>query len=56
MNPKIVRKYFNVSNGRDISHIGLNENEVLYERNSKFYVVLKEFADDAWYIFLMEAD
>lgn len=55
-NAKINIYINDTKNGRDISHIGLNENEVLYERNSKFYVVLKEFADDAWYIFLMEAD
>lgn len=55
-NAKINIYINDTKNGRDISHIGLNENEVLYERNSKFYVVLKEFADDAWNIFLMEAD
>ena len=42
------------ANGRDISQIGLDENEVLYERKSKFLVVAKIFQDGIWNILLQE--
>ena len=37
------------ANGRDISQIGLDENEVLYERKSKFLVVANIFQDGIFY-------
>lgn len=40
--------------GRDIRSIGLDENEVLYERNSEFMVVSKAFVNGKWYILLRE--
>lgn len=40
--------------GRDISEIGLDENEVLYERNTNFSVISKEKKDGIWYILLSE--
>ena len=46
----------NTKNGRDISSIGLNENEVLYERNSKFKVISKILVGEIWHILLEEAD
>lgn len=46
----------NSKNGRDISSIGLNENEVLYERNSRFKVVSKLLVKDIWNILLEEVD
>lgn len=42
------------ANGRDISQIGLNEDEVLYERKSKFRVVAKVFQEGIWNILLQE--
>ena len=44
----------NAEKGRDIRAIGLNESEVLYERNSEFIVVEKIFADGKWNILLKE--
>lgn len=41
-------------NGRDISSIGLDEKEVLYERKSQFVVVSKIFRDGVWNILLEE--
>ena len=41
--------------GRDISAIGLDENEVLYERNSTFDVVSRVFQDGIWHILVKEA-
>jgi len=41
-------------NGRDISSIGLDEKEVLYERKSQFVVVSKVFRDGVWNILLEE--
>lgn len=40
--------------GRDISSIGLDENEVLYERKNKFTVIAKVFQDNIWQILLRE--
>lgn len=40
--------------GRDISTVGLDENEVLYERNSKFEVISKMFHGGIWHILLRE--
>lgn len=44
----------NSSKGRDISSIGLNEKEVLYERNSEFCVLAKTYHDGIWHILLRE--
>ena len=44
----------NAKNGRDISSIGLDESEVLYERNQEFLVVGKDFYEGKWYILLTE--
>lgn len=44
----------NTRNGRDISSIGLDEKEVLYERNSRFKVLSKMIHDGIWYILLQE--
>ena len=44
----------NAQNGHDIRGIGLNENEVLFERNSKFKVQNKMFVDNIWNIWLKE--
>lgn len=54
--PKIKIYIQNTKNGRDISSIGLNENEVLYERNSKFKVISKILVGEIWHILLEEAD
>lgn len=40
--------------GRDISEVGLNENEVLYERDSEFFVVAKMYVEGVWNILLRE--
>lgn len=40
--------------GRDISSIGLDESEVLYERKNKFTVIAKVFQDNIWQILLRE--
>lgn len=44
----------NAQNGRDISSVGLDEAEVLYERNRKFLVADKAFFDGKWCILLEE--
>lgn len=44
----------NSKKGRDIRTIGLDESEVLYERDSEFIVVEKIFADGKWNILLKE--
>ena len=50
-----VRIYIqNSKNGRDISSIGLDEKEVLYERESEFYVLSKKLVDGIWYVLLCE--
>lgn len=41
--------------GRDISKIGLDEKEVLYERESKFVVISRKFYNGTWNILLQEA-
>ena len=41
-------------NGRDISSVGLDEQEVLYERNSTFIVVAKVLNEGVWNILLRE--
>lgn len=40
--------------GRDIKAVGLDESEVLYERNSEFIVLEKMFVDGRWNILLKE--
>lgn len=44
----------NSQKGKDISLIGLDENEILYERNSIFKVLSKILIGDMWYILLEE--
>lgn len=44
----------NAQNGRDISSVGLDEAEILYERNRKFLVADKAFFDGKWCILLEE--
>lgn len=44
----------NSENGRDISAIGLDEGEVLYERESTFTVISKALNEDTWFILLQE--
>ena len=44
----------NAKNGRDISMIGLDESEVLYERKSAFTIISKKFYDGKWNILLKE--
>lgn len=44
----------NAKNGHDIRTIGLDENEVLYERNNEFKVMAKVFKDNKWHILLEE--
>lgn len=44
----------NAKNGRDISSVGLDEKEVLYERKSQFVVISKVFRDGIWNILLEE--
>ena len=51
---EIVIYIENAQNGHDIRGIGLNENEVLFERNSKFKVQNKMFVDNIWNIWLKE--
>ena len=47
----------NSKNGRDISTIGLNESEVLYERKCRFEVMAKQLdADGVWNILLREVE
>ncbi len=41
-------------NGHDIRGIGLDEAEILYERNSEFFVLEKKFVDNQWNILLRE--
>ena len=45
----------NAKRGRDISDIGLDEAEVLYERNTAFRVIRKVFSGGTWHIFVEEA-
>lgn len=40
--------------GRDISSIGLDEKEVLYERDNEFLVISKVLHEGIWYILLKE--
>lgn len=40
--------------GRDISSIGLDEKEVLYERDNEFLVISKVLHEGTWYILLKE--
>lgn len=42
--------------GRDISSIGLNENEVLFERNCKYQVISKVHYNDIWNILVREVE
>lgn len=45
----------NSTKGRDISKFGLNEDEILYERNCKFKVLNVEYTqDNKFYIYLEE--
>ena len=44
----------NAKNGRDISSVGLDESEVLYERNTEFLVADKVFQGGKWYILIEE--
>lgn len=44
----------NAKKGRDISSVGLDEAEVLYERNMEFFVADKVFWDGKWCILLEE--
>lgn len=44
----------NAEKGRDIKAVGLDESEVLYERNSEFIVLEKMFVDGKWNILLKE--
>lgn len=44
----------NAQNGRNISSVGLDEAEVLYERNSMFEVISKMNREGIWYILLKE--
>lgn len=44
----------NAKRGRDISSVGLDEKEVLYERKSQFVVISKVFRDGIWNILLEE--
>lgn len=44
----------NSKKGRDISWLGLDEQEVLYERKSEFKVLNKKKVDGIWYILLRE--
>lgn len=53
-NSEIQVYILGAKNGHDIRDIGLNENEVLYERGSKFFVIDKYFADNKWSILLRE--
>ena len=46
----------NAKHGRDISDIGLDEAEVLYERNTAFRVIHKKFSNGTWHIFVEEAE
>lgn len=51
---KIVIYIQNSKKGRDISQLGLDEKEVLYERKSGFKVLSKKKVDGVWYILLRE--
>ncbi len=44
----------NSQKGRDISKIGLDEQEVVYERNSIFEILNKVQVDGVWYILMKE--
>lgn len=44
----------NSKKGRNMLHYGKYENEILYERNTKFSVVDMQEADGVWYILLEE--
>lgn len=47
----------NSTKGRDISKFGLNEDEILYERNCKFKVLNVEYTqDNKFYIYLEESN
>ncbi len=45
----------NAKNGRDVSSVGLDEQEVLYERNNSFIVISKDLNNGVWNILLEEA-
>lgn len=50
-----VRIYINDSKmGKDISSIGLDEEEVLYQRNSEFIIENISRVRDVWYLYLKE--
>lgn len=54
-NKSKVRIYIQKSKkAKDISGFGLDEKEVLYERNSRFHVLSKELHKGIWYILLEE--
>lgn len=44
----------NAEKGRDIKAVGLDESEVLYERNSEFIVLEKMFVNGKWNVLLKE--
>lgn len=52
--PNVVIYIQNAKKGRDIRAIGLDEQEVLYERDTEFLVDDKVFVDGVWNILLRE--
>lgn len=55
-NPQIKIYIEDTKRERDISSIGLDENEVLYERNSEFKVISKVLVGAIWHIVLKEVN
>lgn len=55
-NPQIKIYIEDTKRERDISSIGLDENEVLYERNSEFKVISKVLVGTIWHIVLKEVN
>lgn len=53
-NAQVIIYIEDAKNGHDISSIGLDESEVLYERNSSVEVISKQFYENKWYILVKE--
>lgn len=52
--PDVIIYIQDAKKGRDIRTVGLDEQEVLYERNTRFTVIGKAFADGVWNLLLRE--
>ena len=52
--PDVIIYIQDAKKGRDIRTVGLDEQEVLYERNTRFTVIGKAFVDGVWNLLLRE--